>query len=245
MSHALASPSSAAMWLTCPASVTLTIGRPRPSSKYAKEGTAAHAIAESLLGGDMFPPDRMTVEGSEFLIGRDMLLHLRPYVDYIEGLRKQGFKVYTEHRVSLSISQGLVWGTADCIASRRGYLEIVDLKFGRGVPVSPDSAQLKIYALGALESLGGPPVGRVALTVIQPRLNAASQTVNMPVGDLLDWSEKELEPAVERLILQDTTEVAGPHCRWCVRQTECGAFAAKKSGLAADLFDDGVDLTTV
>jgi hypothetical protein len=36
--HAACSPSSAAMWLACPASVTRP-GHHRPSSKYAREGT--------------------------------------------------------------------------------------------------------------------------------------------------------------------------------------------------------------
>ena len=36
----------------------------------------------------------------------------------------------------------------------------------------------------------------------------------------------------------DTTEHAGPHCRWCVRKTECAAFAVKHQDRAAAAFDD-------
>jgi hypothetical protein len=231
--------------MACPASVTLTVGRTRPSSKYAREGTAAHSIAEKLLEGDMFPPGRLSVDGDEFIVGRDMLLFLRPYVDLVEDYRAKGFQIHTEQRVALSISNGLVWGTADCVATKRGQLAVVDLKYGRGVPVSPDSAQLKIYALGGIESLWNwkAPKDWVSLTVVQPRLDPLPQTVDMTVGDLLDWSRDELEPAVERLVMGDTTENAGPHCRWCVRQAECAAFASKKSGLASESFDDGLDLT--
>ena len=53
--HAACSPSSADMWLACPASVTLTKDVTRPSSKFAKEGTAAHTVAEMTLNGRYFP----------------------------------------------------------------------------------------------------------------------------------------------------------------------------------------------
>ena len=47
------------MWLNCPASITLAEGRTRPSSRYAKEGTAAHSIAQMILNGDLFPPSKL------------------------------------------------------------------------------------------------------------------------------------------------------------------------------------------
>jgi len=95
--------------------------------------------------------------------------------------------------------------------------------------------------LGAIEFLNIRP-GYVGLTVFQPRLDPAPKVHLMAADDLYYWSKSELAPAVERLVLGDTTENAGPHCRWCVRQAECAAFASKKSGLASESFDDGVDL---
>jgi len=236
--HADCSPSSAAMWMSCPASITLAGGRTRPSSKYAKEGTAAHKIAEMILGGDMFPPPKLTVEGTEFIIGRDMLMHLNPYITLVEGYQRSGFAIHTEKRVHLKMSGGLVWGTADCIASGLEWMTIIDLKFGKGVPVDPDSAQLKIYALGALENLRS-PAKNVGLIVAQPRLDPVPKLHVMSVDELKAWQTTYLVPALERIIRKDPSEVAGPHCRWCVRRDECKAFASQKSDAAASVFDDG------
>ena len=56
--HALLSPSSAARWMRCPASVVVTRDMPEDSSPYAIEGTCAHRLAELLLNGaDGFPAD--------------------------------------------------------------------------------------------------------------------------------------------------------------------------------------------
>ena len=72
MAHALASPSSAGMWMTCPASITKANGRTRPSSVYAREGTAAHKIAEMVAGGD--------IPGAVVLIGQgDQVLYQRAF----------------------------------------------------------------------------------------------------------------------------------------------------------------------
>ena len=76
--HAACSPSSAAMWLACPASVTLTKDMTRPSSKYAREGTAAHKVAEMTLKGDIFLPDKVTVEGNEYIVSPGMCRALEP-----------------------------------------------------------------------------------------------------------------------------------------------------------------------
>lgn len=240
--HALASPSSATMWLNCPASVTKAAGRVRPSSKYAKEGTAAHRIAEGIINGDPFPPPRITVEGDEFLVTRDMLRYLNGYISFVEGLQAGG-DVWIETRVGLTYTHGIVWGTADCIGHSGNDLTIVDLKYGKGVPVQPDSAQLKIYALGAMDHLQIFP-DTVNLVVFQPRLEPEPKFHFMDFNEIIDWGSNELRPAVKRLEVNDQTEKAGPWCRWCVRRNECAAFASRTSDTAADLFDDGVDLTT-
>lgn len=222
--------------MTCPASVTLAKGRVRPSSKYAKEGTAAHSIAEMILGGELFPPDRITVEGDEFIVGRDMLQHLNPYIDDIQGLEIMGYRIWTEQKVHLTATGGLVWGTADCIAYRYGELAILDLKYGKGVQVAPDSAQLKIYALAAAETFNA-WADTFTLTVHQPRLDPKPKTFMMTKSEMLDWEQQHLTPAIEALVRGDITEHAGPHCRWCVRRDECHAYANQRSHMAADVFD--------
>jgi hypothetical protein len=241
--HAAASPSSAAMWMNCPASITKAAGRTRPSSVYAREGTAAHAIAESLIGGDMFPPPKIDVEGDQFIVSKAMLRHLNGYVSFVEGLRDRGYQIFTEQRVKVSASGGWVWGTVDCYATGLdGHMHVIDLKYGKGVAVSPDTPQTKIYALGALDAC---PVEfwpqQIHLTIFQPRLDPQPQTKTLTCGELATWNEKEFVPAVQRLVDGDTTEKPGHHCRWCVRRQECVGYARRQSIAAAEIFAD--DLT--
>ena len=49
--HAVLSPSAAARWLKCPASVAMTASMPEETSPYALEGSIAHAVAESVCAG--------------------------------------------------------------------------------------------------------------------------------------------------------------------------------------------------
>lgn len=238
--HAAASPSSAGMWMNCPASITLAEGRTRPSSNYAKEGTAAHTIAEMILAGELFPPGRITVEGTEFIVGLPMLRALNPYISIVERLRDSGAAVHVEKRVTVQDGVGEVWGTTDCAAYLKGTIDIVDLKYGKGVLVKPDSAQLKIYAIAAAGTLfPDETIKTVRLTVSQPRVDLVPQTHEMSGVELRDWELDELYPAITRIVDGDTTEVYGHWCRWCVRRDECKAFKLHKNALASEVFDDG------
>ena len=177
--HAAASPSSAEMWMNCPASITKSAGMTRPSSRYAREGTAAHTIAEMIIGGCLWPPGKITIEGEQFIVGLPMLRALNPYIDYVQGLQAKTKDVHVEQRVKIG-NGALVWGTADCAALDGEDLYIADLKYGMGVPVSPDSAQLMIYALAAIDTLWRRRlVSTVTLTVIQPRLDPVPKSVRL------------------------------------------------------------------
>lgn len=229
------------MWMACPASITKAEGRTRPSSKYAKEGTAAHAIAEEIIGGNIFPPGKITIEGDEFIVGIPMLRALNPYITVVQGLQALCPEVYIEKQVGVSWSRGHVWGTTDCAATDGKFLHIVDLKYGKGVEVQPDTAQLKIYAIGAWHTLWpGHQFEKVTLTVCQPRMDPVPKMHIMTGRELRAWGEQELLPAIDRILKGDQTEQVGDHCRWCVRRAECVAFNAHRNSRAASIFDDGL-----
>jgi hypothetical protein len=240
-SHAACSPSSAATWMTCPASVTLTKDMTRPSSKFAREGTAAHGVAELILLGDVFLPDRVVVEGEEFIVSPGMCRALNPYVSHVQDLMKApGTRFVIEQRIKVPGTHGMVWGTLDFGAFVEGVLHVVDLKFGRGYAVDASGPQLKFYALGLAEHLG--ITGNetpVTLTICQPRIEGPPLRAHATtLGELKIWRAAEVSPATARIKAGDTTEVVGPHCRWCVRQTECAAFNNRHQTYAAAAFDD-------
>lgn len=239
--HAACSPSSAAMWMACPASVTVTKDVVRPSSRYAREGTAAHAVAEMTLNGDIFLPDKITVEGDEYIVSPGMCRALNPYVSHVQSLQAlPEAVVFLEQRVVVPLTYRMVWGTLDCGVHAGDDLHIVDLKFGKGHIVDPEGPQLKFYALGLAYFAGvSHPDTKVTLTICQPRVGEHSlRSHETRLGQLWRWLDLEVDPALRKIRAGDTTENAGAHCRWCVRKTECQAFARKHQGHASAAFDD-------
>ena len=224
--HADASPSSASIWLKCPASVTLARGKKRLPSPYTREGTAAHEAAERLVHG-LPAPAVVTVDGEDIVISDDMLDHIDHYTKYVEALRKSADWFAVETKLELLDLPEPLYGTADTVAHTIAIdeLEIVDLKYGRGVPVGVENnPQLKIYGLGGLRKV---PSKRVKLTIVQPRTAGPPvQSVTLGVGELKIWEAEILEPALQRIADDDPTETPGSHCRWCVRAGECKALAA-------------------
>jgi hypothetical protein len=238
--HAACSPSSAAMWLACPASVTKTKDMLRPSSKYAREGTAAHAVAELTLQGDIFLPDKVKVEGDEYIVSPGMCRALNPYITYVEHLRAlPGARVVLEKCLVVPQTYNMVWGTLDC-GVYAGDLHVVDLKYGKGHVVDPSSPQLKLYALALADHVEATrPSIHVTLTVCQPRAGDTPLRLHVTtLGALKTWRATYVRPAIMRIKDGDTTENAGSHCRWCVRSSECAAFARLHQTRAASVFDD-------
>ena len=226
--HADASPSSASIWIKCPASVTLARGKKRLPSPYTREGTAAHSAAEALVKGQPAPAI-VTVDGEDIAISEEMLEHVAHYTKYVEALKADANWFAAEERLVLSELPEPMFGTADALAYTifpHKTLEIVDLKYGRGVPVGVENnPQLKIYGLGGLHKV--PDALRVKLTIIQPRTAGPPvQSVVLGAGELRFWQVEVLEPALKRIADDDDTESPGSHCRWCVRAGECKALAA-------------------
>ena len=80
------------------------------------------------------------------------------------------------------------------------HLHIVDLKYGKGVPVSAvDNSQIRAYALGFLQEMECiyDNLDTVTMHIVQPRINNISDET-MPVKDLLHWAETELKPKAEK-----------------------------------------------
>ena len=225
--HADASPSSASIWLKCSASVTLARGKKRLPSPYTREGTAAHEAAEYIANG-LPAPAVVTVDGEDIAISDDMLDHIDHYTKYVEALRARSHIFQTETKVELLDLPEPLYGTADALGwnSFNAELEIVDLKYGRGVVVGVEgNPQLKIYGLGGERKFQG--VKKIKLTIVQPRTAGPPvQSVTLGVGELKIWEAEILEPALQRIADEDPTETPGPHCRWCVRAGECKALAA-------------------
>lgn len=246
--HATLSPSAAARWINCPGSVGISAQLPpAPSSTYADEGTLAHLIAEfkiALATGEITKKyyDQRLAKAfrSEYYCG-EMEEATDYYQDrvmeiYCEGLKKDpSATVMVEQRLDLSDWAPECFGTADAVVIAGDTIEVIDLKYGKGVRVeAPGNPQLRLYGLGAASLFGDLyDFKKVRMTIIQPRLDHVS-TEEMGVVELYSWAAMVVKPAAAAAL--DRTAAAptacGEWCRWCPAKATCRTRAEAMLELA-------------
>ena len=88
------------------------------------------------------------------------------------------------------------FGTSDVVILSEGVIEIIDLKYGKGMPVSAhQNPQMGLYALGAYAAYDLLyDFDRIRMTIVQPRLDSVS-TVEIFVEELLYWADNVVLPA--------------------------------------------------
>jgi len=202
-------------WRNCPGSVKLSRGVPNTSSRFAEEGTEAHALAASILEArKLRKPEPDTFEYEE-----DMIDMVGLYVEHITELGKvKGAIQLFEHRFDLSSIFPGCFGTADGVTYYPGerLLVVTDLKYGAGILVDVrDNCQLKYYALGAVVSLGW-PVEKIRLEICQPRTWTGEpvSTYEMDIFELWEFADEIVEAAL-RTQTDETQLTMGDWCRFC------------------------------
>lgn len=118
------------------------------------------------------------------------------------------------------------FGTGDVVLIADGVLEVIDLKGGKGVPVSAEgNPQIRLYALGAWWGYNYLySINEVHMTIVQPRLDNISTAV-MPLGELIEWAETVVKPAATLADAGEGEFKSGDHCRWCKVKGNCRARA--------------------
>lgn len=118
------------------------------------------------------------------------------------------------------------FGTGDFLLIADGELNIVDLKYGRGVAVYAErNPQMMLYALGALLQYDCLyDIEKVTMTIYQPRLSNVS-VWEISAKELYDWAEKEVKPKAELAAAGKGEFSPGPWCRFCKARTQCRARA--------------------
>lgn len=252
--HAKLPPSSAERWINCPGSVALSAQLPPPSSSpYADEGTLAHAVAELKLRrniGEITPKqydkELAKLQESEYWCG-EMDEATDFYADtVIEHLAAAGSdaELMIEQHFSLDKWVPESFGTSDAVVIGGNTIEVIDLKYGKGVKVSAEhNAQLRLYGLGASALFGALyDFETVRYTIIQPRLDHVS-TEEVPLSELLLWAEEDVAPRAI-MALEGTDYMAcGDWCRWCPAKAICRKRAEYNQEIAKDDFKDPPLLT--
>lgn len=225
--HARLSASSAHRWLECPPSVRATENIPDTTTLYAEEGTAAHEVAEykvrRYLGETDIPvPNTGQFDAEE--IDKYTDTYLGYVTDKVETIKKscQDALVLVEQRLDFSNYVPDGFGTGDLVIITDNVMQIIDLKYGKGVAVAADNnPQMMLYALGAINLFGHLyDIKTVQLSIVQPRLDNISEWA-ISAADLTEWAETVLKPTAQLAAAGEGDFKAGDHCRFCKLKATC------------------------
>lgn len=250
MAHAVLSASGSKRWLSCPPSARLEQRFPDKAGEAAREGTHAHALAEAHLRhwlGELCDEDAEALLSSlrdNPLYTKEMDEYVSEYVDLcIEKINAAQGLALVEERLDFSRWVKHGFGTGDMVILGDAVLEIVDLKYGKGVPVPAEgNPQMQLYALGAIEQYGCIyDFDHVRMSIFQPR-NGGLSTHLISVDDLLAWGE-EIKPIADLAYAGKGEFRAGDHCRFCKAAPQCKALSEYNMEIAKLEFQDA-DLLT-
>ena len=151
------------------------------------------------------------------------------YVDHIKAIAMSFSNapyIEIEKKVSFEGYVPEAFGTADTIIINGDRLYIIDLKYGKGVPVyAENNSQLMLYALGAyLEYSLFYGIEDIEMHIVQPRLDNISM-FSIKVNDLLEWAETVIKPNAQRAFAGEGEFNPGEHCKFCKVKGSCRARA--------------------
>lgn len=257
-SHALLAASKSDRWLNCTPSARLEDEIPdSPQTDYAAEGELAHELAQLYLSLDIL----QSIDDKEFdnrfeeiinnkFFSEEMLDEVPKYVEYCEqALTKAKIDtpdamIMVEQKVDFSRYVPEGFGTDDCIIIADNEMEVIDLKYGKGVLITAhDNSQLKLYAIGALERFGLLyDIHYVTMTIVQPRRDNVS-SYRMSITDLYEWADTELITKAQLAFEGMGEQVAGDWCKFCKVKPQCRALANLSLEIARHDFKDAYLLT--
>lgn len=244
--HATLSASGAHRWMACTPSAMLEKDLPDTSSEFAREGTAAHELSEIYLAHEIgeIAKGTRTRRINKFkreneYYSQEMTDYVEKYVDIVvekineAKARSSDAVVLLEQRLDFSewVPEG--YGTGDVVIISEGHIEVIDLKYGKGVQVSAiENEQLRLYGLGAFNQFDMLyDLDQVSMTIVQPRLDNLS-TETLDADDLVEWAETEVQPKAELAWNGEGEFVPGDHCRFCKLKATCRARADENLKMA-------------
>lgn len=217
-------PSASSRWIACPGSVKLCEQvPPEKSGEAAQLGTAIHSLAETCYQLDTDPMTFVgqTIEG--ITLTADDCQMAVDYLKEIWRVEDNCETIYVEHPVVYQSEDGYqIKGTADLAGYNKqtGIVYISDLKTGRGY-VSEDSTQLKIYALGFVNTVHWGWIREFHFTIVQPH-HGEPRTLVLMAEELWNWEKNVLRAAILATQLDDPPLfMSESACQWCPAKSIC------------------------
>jgi len=249
--HALLSASGSKRWLSCTPSARLEATlpdqkRPEGSFDFSAEGTMAHSLAEAKLrfqynqiGQEEYDNEIQKIKESKYY-NEEFESHVDSYVVYVRSQVGEGDTPLFEQRVDFSDWVPDGFGTADVVILSKHSIRVIDLKFGKGVPVSAqDNTQLRLYALGAYSKFKEewPDIKEVSYTIHQPRLDSISSD-GTSITKLVDWANYFVKPKAKKAWSGAGEFLPGSWCQFCKAKAQCRARSDYNTELARQEFKD-------
>ena len=261
--HALLSASGSKRWLSCTPSAKLEATLPEQKRApgafdFSQEGTMAHALAEAKLrhhfgqiGTEEYENEIRTIKEHPIYKDyqeaecEDFEAHVDSYVLYVRSQIGDGDTPLFEQRVDFSDWVPDGFGTADVVILSKHAIRVIDLKFGKGIPVhAQDNPQLRLYALGAYSKFKDefPDLKEVSYTIHQPRLDSIS-TDGTTISKLVDWANYFVKPKAKKAWGGAGEFLPGDWCGFCRAKAQCRARSDYNTELARQEFKEPALLT--
>jgi hypothetical protein len=247
--HALLSASGSKRWLMCTPSAKLEATlpeqkRPPGAFDFSQEGTMAHSLAEAKLrhyygqiGVEEYETEYDIIKATPYY-NDDFEAHVDSYVLYVRSQIGDGDTPLFEQRVDFSDWVPDGFGTADVVILSKHSIRVIDLKFGRGIPVhAQDNPQLRLYALGAYSKFKEeyPELKEVSYTIHQPRLDSIS-TDGTTISKLVDWANYYVKQKAKKAWSGAGEFLPGDWCGFCRAKAQCRARSDYNTELARQEF---------
>ena len=247
--HALLSASGSKRWLSCTPSAKLEATLPEQKRAagafdFSQEGTTAHTLAEAKLryhfgqiGTEEYENEVSTIKATPYY-NDDFEAHVDSYVLYVRSQIGEGDYPLFEQRVDFSDWVPDGFGTADVVILSKHAIRVIDLKFGKGIPVhAQDNPQLRLYALGAYSKFKEdfPEIKEVSYTIHQPRLDSIS-TDGTSIAKLVDWANYFVKPKAKKAWSGSGEFLPGEWCGFCRAKAQCRARSDYNTELAKQDF---------
>lgn len=217
--------STAKRVIACPGSVALCDKMPpRPSNKYADEGTLLHNVIAEILDNCHTPEHYLgTVYEGQVLTQELIDNKIKPALDALDAIDPDKQMEYAvETRVGFGDFLPNVFGSTDFLGRIGDTAYVLDWKFGDGVAVEvEENPQLMFYAAAAMRTKEVSWVfdGATSIEMIIVQPPAVKRWTTTP--SRIRLFEQSLALAVRQSQAPDAKLYAGEHCRWCAAKPIC------------------------
>ena len=217
--------STASRVIKCPASVALVAKMPpKPSSKYADEGTLLHNAIAEILDKCVPARDLLGFKYKDHVLTEELLEDkIKPALACLDQVDPIGFMEFdVESEVDFGDYLPGVFGSADLIGRIDDRAIVLDWKFGSGVIVNAEeNYQGMFYAAAAMRTektkWAFDGAKEIEIIIVQPPEMRRWVTTPQRIAEF----EMQLALAVKEASRKEARMEPGSHCRWCAAKPTC------------------------